>query len=380
VTDWKAHIIRRRTTTFYDTVTKLVAKFRWCLSGTPIQNRLEDIGSLFAFIRAHPFDRIAEFRRWIALPFEQGHSRERASHRLTQLIDSTCLRRTRGLLHLPNQRERVQYLDFSAEEKAQYKRTKLQMSRRMYRADAFSRKGDTFGQFHVQLQLRIFCNHGTFQDPFSWLRHDQRSEREDLFYLRNGQGHKEAKCSLCRQWLPYLTRDQIYRTVTKRCAHVLCEPCLELQLEHGAQTRGLPVCPVCVRIPHGATSSNRLTPPSSQDSDHYFLPKGISTKMNALMEDLLEGLFETKRYISKRHTMTSADQDSQHCLLLLDQNTRLGSTTLGNGPDLLWQNRRRQLCCQSPGDAQRIREFRESSSPHNDNRDGSLWVSISKLL
>lgn len=45
-----AHIIRHKGTTFNKAVSELNAKSRWCLSGTPIQNKLDDIGALFAYI------------------------------------------------------------------------------------------------------------------------------------------------------------------------------------------------------------------------------------------------------------------------------------------------------------------------------------------
>lgn len=41
----EAHIIRRRATVLYKTVFDLTGNFRWCLTGSPIQNMLEDIVS-----------------------------------------------------------------------------------------------------------------------------------------------------------------------------------------------------------------------------------------------------------------------------------------------------------------------------------------------
>jgi len=46
----EAHFIRSPTTYLHKRVAELDAKFRWCLTGTPIQNRLDDIGALFAFL------------------------------------------------------------------------------------------------------------------------------------------------------------------------------------------------------------------------------------------------------------------------------------------------------------------------------------------
>ncbi|KAJ9616537.1 hypothetical protein H2200_000256 [Cladophialophora chaetospira] len=295
----EAHIIRRRTTTFYETVSRLQAKSRWCLSGTPIQNRLEDIGSLFAFIRATPFDKTGMFRRFIAAPFEHNQTHDRAAKQLGQLIDSICLRRSRRLLRLPSQNEHLRELVLSEAERDQYRQTKKQMSQDLQQAVNFDRKGKTFGQFHVQLQLRILCNHGTFQKPQSWLNRDLQSEREDVYYLRSGQATKEVNCSLCKQPMPHLSTNQVYRTFTGNCAHVLCDECLEMQLEDSAErtSKGSSQCPLCRPSLDSMPSPVSQLSPSQDTKDMYFGPTGQSVKMNALMEDVLSGLHTSKRQV-----------------------------------------------------------------------------------
>src|SRR5579862_5788259 len=123
-------MIRRQATTLYRAVSELSANSRWCITGTPIQNRLEDIGALFAFIRARPFDSMAMFRRFIAAPFDESEERRTvASQRLSLLLDSLCLRRMKELLDLPEQQNRTRTLEFSQEERNQYERTKKIMIR-----------------------------------------------------------------------------------------------------------------------------------------------------------------------------------------------------------------------------------------------------------
>ncbi len=234
------------------------------------------------------------FRRFIVQPFEHTRTHDRASHQLGQLIDSICLRRSRGLLHLPEQNEYLRELVLSGAERAQYQHTKEWMSRRLHQGGNFDRKDNTFGQFHVQLQLRILCNHGTFQNPYY---RDMLSEREDLYYLRSGQGSKEVKCSLCKELMPYLSTNQVYRTFTGDCAHVLCDECLDMQLEDGVErsAKGSKHCPICRPLWAQMPTPNS-SPHASQDpKDMYFATAGQSAKMNALVEDVLHGLHDTKR-------------------------------------------------------------------------------------
>ncbi|KAI9663837.1 MAG: hypothetical protein M1821_007327 [Bathelium mastoideum] len=162
------------------TVSELHAQSRWCLTGTPIQNRLEDIGALFAFLRIRPFDSMANFRHYVVNPFEESErGRQLAVQRLTTLIDSLCLRRTRELLHLPAEQQCTRMLDFSSEERNQYIRSKKIMIQTIkQRAGDFDGQ-NMFSMFHAQQQLRIMCNHGTYQHHFQFQRHSLHDGQDD---------------------------------------------------------------------------------------------------------------------------------------------------------------------------------------------------------
>jgi SNF2 family DNA or RNA helicase len=66
----EAHIIRNPDQTLNRYCSELSAQFRWCVTDTPIKNKLADIGTLLCFIRAEPFDKAAMFRKWIESAFE----------------------------------------------------------------------------------------------------------------------------------------------------------------------------------------------------------------------------------------------------------------------------------------------------------------------
>lgn len=50
----EAHTIRRQATTLFAAVGELSSCHRWCLTGTPIQNTLDDLGSLLALFAQNP--------------------------------------------------------------------------------------------------------------------------------------------------------------------------------------------------------------------------------------------------------------------------------------------------------------------------------------
>ncbi|KAJ5014593.1 DNA repair protein RAD5B [Colletotrichum sp. SAR 10_99] len=277
----EAHIIRRQATTFYHACRELHANSRWCLTGTPIQNKLSDIGALFAFIRAKPFDEPAKFRRHIELPFEQSEGNtEKVKGRLIMLLESLCLRRTKELLDLPGLEEVTKELEFSTRERDQYDKTKEILMRTIKQKVGEVEKSSKFGLFQANLQLRILCNHGTYQKPFSWHRRAYRLDEREAVVSALGQ-NAEITCDGCHQPMPILGSSRLRNEFEEQCAHVFCSECLD-QSDYSA----------------GAI------PSSKRDDEVYFNATGHSTKMKALIEDVKVNLNETKSIIFSCWTRT----------------------------------------------------------------------------
>ncbi|RYP44409.1 hypothetical protein DL768_009111 [Monosporascus sp. mg162] len=302
------HIIRRSATTFYHACGDLHANSRWCLTGTPIQNKLADIGALFAFIRAEPFSRVSVFRKWIEVPFEQNvEDPTVVKDRLVMLLEALCLRRTKEVIELPGLRQRIRTLEFSPAEREQYENTKKILMRTIHQRVGEVEKSSKFGLFQANLQMRILCNHGTFQKPFSWHRRSYQDEREAVVCALGQNG--EITCSGCHQPMPILGSSRLGNGFREQCAHVLCSECIEESStpSAGAQTQH---CPVCVRwrtharVEAGvdaAVDSAMLDAPANKaiedDDNYYFDAEGHSTKMRALIEDVNEDLRTTKRQV-----------------------------------------------------------------------------------
>jgi SWI/SNF-related matrix-associated actin-dependent regulator of chromatin subfamily A3 len=296
----EAHIIRRRATVLYKTVFDLNAKFRWCLTGSPIQNMLEDIGALFTFIKAAPFDSIATFRHYIVTPFLEGDERRTiASERLGLLLDSVCLRRTRDLLHLPDPSDITCSVDLSAEERDQYDTTKKMMIQSLRHSIGEADKRHLFGMFQAQLQLRILSNHGTFQQPFSWTNpRNLQMEQEDALCSVGHNG--DIVCSRCRQAMPLLGTNRVTRKYAETCAHVLCSECVDETVQDvSTDDRLVFKCPLCYAPGRGSTKraidADRTS--AGERNDSYFRPYGYSSKMAAIMTDVQKDLWKTKRWV-----------------------------------------------------------------------------------
>ncbi|KAH6968232.1 SNF2 family N-terminal domain-containing protein [Fusarium avenaceum] len=311
----EAHIIRRPSTKFFLACEELHANSRWCLSGTPIQNKLADIGSLFRFIRAEPFDKASEFRKWIETPFDNSPDDTKViGNRLVMLLEALCLRRTRHVLNLPKTRQSVRYLTFTTEEREQYDRTHAIIVRNMEHRMGEVEKSSKFGQFQLWLQLRIVCNHGTFQKLFSWHRRNLLEEREAII---GSARYGVISCVGCEEPMPVLGHNYNKNMFNDNCSHVLCAQCIKESNfnELGGSERR---CPVCIRWYREPSSNKDDQDPEDSsksgkrrrktalhdDHEHYFNGEGHSVKIRALVEDVSKDLWTTKSIIFSCWTRT----------------------------------------------------------------------------
>ena len=222
------------------------------------------------------------------------------------LLEALCLRRTKDAIQLPGLRQRMRTLVFSPAEREQYENTKKTLARTIRQRAGGVEKSSKFGLFQANLQMRLLCNHGTFQKPFSWHRRSPLDEREVVVSALGQTG--EITCSGCQQPMPILGSSWLGDGFRAQCAHVLCSECVEESSMPGAgeQTQGH--CPVCVRwLKHaraeGRVAAGDVAMPDSpaeeateDDDDHYFNAEGHSTKMRALVEDVNKDLMTTKRH------------------------------------------------------------------------------------
>lgn len=93
----EAHTIKNRNAKATRACYSLQSEYRWCLTGTPMQNNLDELQSLIKFLRIKPFDDLREWKDQIDYPMKNGRG-DLAVKRLRHYLLIFMKRRTKDIL------------------------------------------------------------------------------------------------------------------------------------------------------------------------------------------------------------------------------------------------------------------------------------------
>ncbi|KAF2196909.1 hypothetical protein GQ43DRAFT_404132 [Delitschia confertaspora ATCC 74209] len=93
----EAHTIKNRNAKCTKACYDLRAHYRWCLTGTPMQNNLDELQSLIKFLRIKPYDSLPEWKDSITGPMKNGRG-NLAMRRLQVFLKAFMKRRTKEVL------------------------------------------------------------------------------------------------------------------------------------------------------------------------------------------------------------------------------------------------------------------------------------------
>ncbi|KAF6766578.1 SNF2 family N-terminal domain-containing protein [Ephemerocybe angulata] len=122
----EAHSIKETATVCSRASCDLIADRRLCLTGTPVQNKLDDVFALIKFLRLAPFNDKNVWTEYIGSPCKFGQALGIA--RLQSIMKCITLRRTKEsrtpdgkkILSLPPRRDELRYLKFDEHEQGIY--------------------------------------------------------------------------------------------------------------------------------------------------------------------------------------------------------------------------------------------------------------------
>ena len=276
----EAHMIREQSTRSSQAICTLEANRRWSVTGTPVQNRLEDLGAQMKFLRITPFNEKVGFTQHILSPFKNADPG--ILMRLRLLVDSFTLRRLKDRIDLPKRLDQIVRLGFSDKEREIYDWFAKDSENRM-RIVAGEKKKSLGGKSYVHvlraiLRLRLICAHGQDllgEDDLKLLNGFCKSNAIDLeeeadsrpalgqkqvFDMFNLMKETDAdKCASCDRAIGPSEafaeeaadgkdepKDETIGYMTP-CYHLLCRDCIkgyEAQLGLSAQDTHA-TCPLC---------------------------------------------------------------------------------------------------------------------------------------
>jgi SNF2 family DNA or RNA helicase len=140
-------------------VRSLPAKHRIALTGTPIENRLSELWSIYDFINPGYLGSARTFNTQFSQPIEKDHNTERTAD-LQRLIKPFMLRRKKKdpaiQLDLPDKNEMKSYVHLTAEQGALYEQTVNALMEKMQKLEGIERKGAILAAL---TQLKQLCDH-----------------------------------------------------------------------------------------------------------------------------------------------------------------------------------------------------------------------------
>ncbi|CAN1193201.1 DNA repair protein RAD5A [Linum perenne] len=299
----EAHTIKSSKSRISLAAAGLIADRRWCLTGTPIQNKLEDLYSLLRFLKVEPWENWAWWNKLIQKPYEEGD--ERGLKLVQSILKSIMLRRTksstdregRPILDLPPADSQVIYCELTDTERdfydALFKRSKVKF-------DQFVEQGRVLHNYasilELLLRLRQCCDH-----PFLVMSRGDTQEYADMNklakrLLKGGQSvlqrrdqdvpsvayiqevvdelqkGEQGECPICLE--------AFEDAVLTPCAHRLCRECLLSSWRNASS--GL--CPVCRKT---VTKQELITAPTNSrfqiDVEKHWIE---SSKVVVLLREL----------------------------------------------------------------------------------------------
>ncbi len=140
-------------------IRQLSARHRICLTGTPMENHLGELWSLFDFILPGLLGTARQFHRHCRLPIER-HADQDAANRLQRRIKPFLLRRTKQLVatELPPKTTILQSVELIGQQRELYEAIRLSVQQRI--GQAIDKKGVSGSQIIILdalLKLRQVC-------------------------------------------------------------------------------------------------------------------------------------------------------------------------------------------------------------------------------
>lgn len=306
----EAHTIKDRTTLTAKAACNLEAQRRWAVTGTPIQNKLAEIYSLFVFLRVEPLGDQDFWTNAIMKPIRNRD--ERGLDRLRAVLSGILLRRTKdqktdgddgqAIVSLPPRSVAIRRVEFSEPEKqfydALWSNSKIAFEQMLAHGTVMQNYAHVL---ELLLRVRQACDHpklvidhqkrrqehetddlggacggASGGNPKGRLRSSSKKNASDELTVSGASsggnadvpGEEMCECGVCYEDVP------LSSAFSTRCEHTICLNCVQdymllrdddiTQFEEslsgsGANLSGGGRCPVCKTSLHYADDVTPLS-------------------------------------------------------------------------------------------------------------------------
>ncbi|OTA67438.1 hypothetical protein K449DRAFT_365300 [Hypoxylon sp. EC38] len=295
----EAHFIRNGNSRMSRAVCALESDSRWAVTGTPIQNRLNDLATLLKFIRVHPYSDPRQFETDISNLWKSGEE-EKAVRRLKRLSAFLLLRRPKGTINLPPRRDLLLPIDFNIEEREVYNSMRDQVITRIDQALHDVSGVSKAGSYHNALQqieaLRLFSNLGLHYH----LRHENNGsflsapEEWTKIAQRTFDSQREIAPIICMQCSAvvelteaWLDESNIPRQTAHffECLKFVCSDCMD-KLHRYSRSVTCGHIPRCAVAPVSTSSTALEENPNLVAAERRMTSTNLPSKIKALVMDL----------------------------------------------------------------------------------------------
>lgn len=258
---------------------------RWAISGTPIQNRWEDLAGLLSFLKVYPDNDIRSLKAML---------RTNATKlQVMRMLASLCLRRSKKTIQLPGRIDKIRTVEFNADEADQYKIMNTSISGYLQQESLHGSLGTYSNILSKINSLRQICNLGTYYQRELHAPVGSGTSDTDMQGLFDGMlSAGVAMCSICNRDLstvgdegtgwPHADPDasEVSQPRLTTCGVLSCASCFTpSKIATRPQDRGCQHQPSCQFF--------TVTLFSSFTASTFHATSRLPVKMRALQKDLV---------------------------------------------------------------------------------------------
>ncbi|MBU0506534.1 MAG: DEAD/DEAH box helicase [bacterium] len=179
----EAQKVKNHRTKTHEAFCQIKAKYKLALSGTPIENRLMELWSIFQIVMPGFLMSQTGFKRYWAQPIEKGNNHDRRNELKTKLMPF-ILRRTKDqvLQELPPKTETLHYCELTEKQKNLYREIAEYSKSEIFKTiDSKGMEKSYFSILTALLRLRQICCHPSLVNKDMNAPFDESGKIQELF-------------------------------------------------------------------------------------------------------------------------------------------------------------------------------------------------------